>query len=208
MLPVASAASNFSSNSIRPRLALCSVSSIHDNNKYKLLRVPVPNTQTLMYDDEEQEDRLRAYESGAPPVSMPSSARTRLQGLGSGIVQRRYRMATESVLCEEPSGPAGIGLQSLSHSRMGTSPLINLVRPSASGLLMSTSGILSKSASFQSVPTEGLSTRFIDDVKIKQHQERTSQHECQLRAQARRQAAYKAAASFAKSKLDHLFMYF
>jgi hypothetical protein len=150
-----------------------------------------------MSDYEEQEDRLLAYASlSTSSGSLPGSAKTRMQAMGSGIVQRRYRMATESFLIEQQGG---IGLQSLSRSRMATSPLVNLVDPIGLG---STSGVLSKSVSFQNVPVD-LSTRYIDEVKIQKHMTRAqsaSSMSVYQSQQSKRQAAYNAASNFAKGK--------
>ena len=154
---------------------------------------------------EEQEDRLLAYSALAADTSnsssnssLPGSARGRLQGLGAGIVQRRHRMATTSALTG--SGTGGVGLQSLSRSRMATSPLVNLVDPRhvTAGSLSASGLFLSKSISFQSVPAD-LSTRYIDDDRIQRHLAR-SRGDCPARKD-RRQAALEAATAFAKGTL-------
>lgn len=156
-----------------------------------------PNKSLTMSEFEEQEDRLLAYASlSTSSGSLPGSARTRMQAMGSGIVQRRYRMATESFLMEQQGG---IGLQSLSRSRMATSPLVNLVDPTGLG---TTSGVLSKSVSFQNIPAD-FSTRYIDEVKIQRHIARAqsaSSMSVYQTQQSKRLAAYKAASNFAKGK--------
>lgn len=110
-------------------------------------------------------------------------------------------MATESFLIEQQ---AGVGLQSLSRSRMATSPLVNLVDPTGLG---STSGILSKSVSFQNVPAD-FSTRYIDEVKIQKHMARAqsaSTMSVYPTQQSKRNAAFNAASNFAKGKYMHIF---
>lgn len=112
--------------------------------------------------DPDLDERALAYQSlSSSFCSVPSSARGRLMVLGSGIVQRRVRMATEpasSLLGVGGVGgmmaPVDSGLKSLGRSRTGTSPLVDL----------DAGQFLSKSGSFHNIPT-----RFIDETRIEEH---------------------------------------
>jgi hypothetical protein len=108
-------------------------------------------------EEEEEQDGLAAFELLSP--------RSRHQTLGSGIVQRRGRMATEPLQQQrlfinqtaEATSPAGLwpavdGLGSLSRNRTASNLDVGLQSPEG----------LAKSASLQSI-------RFIDEERIEAH---------------------------------------
>ncbi len=134
------------------------------------------------------EDRSELYNrlTNEGSSSEPTSARTRLQALGSGIVQRRYRMATESLDYQ------AVGLQSLSRSRTATSPLVNLVDQS---------NFLSKSVSFQEIPA-ALATRYIDETKIQQHVAQSRSCVIQQQKQGLYQSISESIAKLSKSTIS------
>lgn len=153
-----------------------------------------------MWEDDQEQDRSSIYkELSASGVSLVDSPRGRLQALGRGIVQRRYRMATDSVLDRLSPDQEGVGLQSLGRSRTATSPLANLIAPEPTS--PSSPNGLTKSVSFQAMPAGlGFTTRYIDETKIQQHQARSQTILGAVGKEGRRQAAYRAASSFAQGK--------